>query len=105
MGRSTVHLVATTPISVFTSSNVLSSNISAASLESALERGEHGDAEGNQKNQHRMTRPLHRPLKPREALLCASNCNSSLVTMIVRKKPFLMSSLSRKTTNALSISG
>ena len=32
---------------------------------------------------NRMTRTLYLLLKPGEALLCASNCNSSFVTMMV----------------------
>jgi hypothetical protein len=60
---------------------------------------------GKPRKSTRMTRTLYLPLKPGEALLCASNCNSSFVTMMVRKKLLPMSSPSIKTTNALSISG
>src|SRR5262249_17747124 len=60
---------------------------------------------GKSTKSNRMTRILHLPLEPGEALLCASNCNSSFVTMTVRKRPSPMSSPSTRTTNASSISG
>src|SRR5437867_784346 len=56
---------------------------------------------GKSKKSNRMTRTLYLPLKPEEALLCASNCNSSFVTMMVRKKLLPMSSPSIKTNQRI----
>src|SRR5215475_12996318 len=60
---------------------------------------------GKPRKSTRMTRTLHLPHEPGEALLCASHCNSSSVTMTVRKKPSPMSSPSTSTTSASNISG
>src|SRR4030095_3257450 len=60
---------------------------------------------GKPRKSTRMTRTLHWPREPGEALLCASNCNSSSVTITVRKKPSPMSSPSPRTTSASNISG
>jgi hypothetical protein len=43
-------------------------------------------------NSDKMTCTVHWPLEPGEAPVCASNCNSSSVTMTVTKKPSPMSS-------------
>ena len=60
---------------------------------------------GKPQNSDKMTCPIHWPLEPGEALLCASHCNSSSVTMTVTKKPSPMSSPLTRITNASNISG
>ena len=60
---------------------------------------------GKSQNSSRMACAIHLSLEPGEAPVCVSNCNSSCVTMRVRKKPSPMSSPSTSTTNASSISG
>jgi hypothetical protein len=60
---------------------------------------------GKPQNSDKMTCPIHWPLEPGEAPVCASNCNSSSVTMTVTQKPSPMSSPSTSITNASNISG
>src|SRR6266404_5172593 len=60
---------------------------------------------GKSTKSNRMTHLLHLSLESGEALLCASNCNSSSVTMMVGKRPSPISSPSTRTTSTLSISG
>src|SRR5215813_4275418 len=54
---------------------------------------------GKPQNSDKMTCTLHWPLEPGEAPVCASNCNSSSVTMTVTKKPSPMSSPSTRITH------
>ncbi len=60
---------------------------------------------GKPQNSDKMTCTIHWPLEPGEAPVCASNCNSSSVTMTVTKKPSPMLSPSTRITNASNISG
>jgi hypothetical protein len=67
--------------------------------------GRAGRCWGKPQNSDKMTYTLHWPLELGEALVCASNCNSSSVTMTVTKKPSPMLSPSTRITNASNISG
>src|SRR6516165_10746290 len=67
--------------------------------------GRAGRCWGKPQNSDKMTCPIHWPLEPGEAPVCASHCNSSSVTITVTKKPSPMSSPSTSITNASNISG